>query len=504
MAADPLTAIPAIAALPPIDPATATALPGGALPAFLDPTLASRMQFGWTISVHILFAALSIGLAPFIVYFTYREVYGGAERYTHLREFWLKVFAIGFVMGTVTGIPMSFQFGTNWPRFAEVSGELIGGPLAFEAKMAFFLEAVFLGVLLFGKERVSDRQYVLSSVLVGVGAWLSGFWILVVNAWMQTPRGYEMVQRNGMEVAQLTDPAAAFLNPRFPWMYVHMMNASVIAVALIVAGVSAFFLWRERESEAWLSALRVAVVILLITAPFQAVHGDAYGRHVEETQPQKFAAMEAHYETGSADLHLFAIPKEPSAITDPRADNLWTISLPGLGSYLASGDFDEPVQGLDEYEETPPVAIVFWSFRFMVGLGFLFIGLALWGGLMAWRRSLTDSDRYLQAMMLASPLGFAALLTGWYVTEIGRQPWVVQGVLRTENAVSTGLTSAQATTTLAGFVILYVLLLGAFLYVVKLLVETELARVEGQEVDPSVWSRVPILGRAATDGGEAE
>src|SRR6056297_1013234 len=226
--------------------------------AFLSAELASRMQFGWTISVHIIFASLSIGLAPFIVYFTWKDVRTNEQRYTRLRSFWVKVFAAGFVMGTVTGIPMSFQFGTNFPQFAEVAGELIGGPLAFEAKMAFFLEAVFLGVLLYGRDRVRDRTYVLSSVLVGVGAWLSGFWILVVNAWMQTPRGYEMVQKNGMQIAQLTDPAAAFLNPRFPWMYVHMMNASVISVALIVAGVSAFFLWREPDTEAWNSALKLA------------------------------------------------------------------------------------------------------------------------------------------------------------------------------------------------------------------------------------------------------
>ncbi|WP_248517922.1 cytochrome ubiquinol oxidase subunit I [Salinarchaeum laminariae] len=478
-----------------------------ALPSFLSPELASRMQFGWTISVHILFASLSIGLAPFIVYFTWKDVRTGAEQYARLREFWVGIFAVGFVMGTVTGIPMSFQFGTNFPRFAEVSGELIGGPLAFEAKMAFFLEAVFLGVLLFGRERVSDRQYVLSSVLVGVGAWLSGFWILVVNAWMQTPRGYEMVQRNGQQVAQLTDPAAAFLNPRFPWMYVHMMNAAVIAVSLAVAGVAAFFLWRQRDSAAWGTALKLAVAILLVSAPFQAVHGDAYARHVEDTQPQKFAAMEAHYDTGQADLHLIAIPKEPDALTDPRAENLWTVSVPGVGSYLASGgDFDAEILGLNEYEENPPVAIVFWAFRFMVGLGFLFIGLALWGGLLAVRGRLTDSDRYLQAMMLASPLGFAAMLTGWYVTEIGRQPWVVQGVLRTEDAVSTSLGSAEATATLLGFVVLYCLLLAAFLYVCKLLVEAELARVEGRggdgAADGSVWSRVPILGSVA--GGDRE
>ncbi|MGQ3329474.1 cytochrome ubiquinol oxidase subunit I [Halorubrum sp. FL23] len=456
--------------------------------AALSPELASRAQFGWTISVHIIFASLSVGLAPFMVYFTYKDVRTDDERFAQLRSFWVTVFAVGFVMGTVTGIPMSFQFGTNFPQFSAVAGELIGGPLAFEAKMAFFLEAVFLGVLLYGRDRVSDRSYVASSVLVGVGAWLSGFWILVVNAWMQTPRGYEMITRNGMEVARLTDPIAAFFTPRMGWMYVHMINASVISVALLVGGVSAYIVWKKRDARAWNTALRLAVVILLVSAPLQAVHGDAYGRHVEDTQPQKFAAMEAHYETGSADLHLLAVPTSPEAMVDPRAENLITVSLPKLGSFLASGgDFDAEVIGLNEYEENPPVALVFWSFRVMVGLGFLFIALSLWGGYLFSRGRLSDSDWYLKAMIAASPLGYAALLTGWYVTEIGRQPWVIQGELKTSEAVSSTLTGTEATLTLIGFVVVYVGLLAAALYVLKWLVRAELRRLGREPSSDDRW-----------------
>jgi len=396
----------------------------------LSAEFASRVQFGWTISVHILFASLSIGLAPFIVYFTWKDVKTGDPQYARLREFWVKLFGIGFVMGTVTGIPMSFQFGTNFPVFAEAAGEMIGGPLAFEAKMAFFLEAVFLGVLLFGRERVSDRTFVLSSVLTGVGAWLSGFWILVVNAWMQTPQGFELVERNGMQIAQLTDPVAAFFTPRMPWMYVHMINASVISVTLLVAGVSAYFVWRKRNSEAWNTALRAAVVLLLLTAPLQAVSG---------------------------------------------------------------GDFSEEVVGLHEYDDNPPVALVFWSFRFMVGLGFLFIGLALWGGNLLRKGRLSESDRYLRAMILATPLGFAALLTGWYVTEIGRQPWVIQGVLKTQDAVSTTLTGAEATTTLVAFVALYIVLLAAFGFAFKWLIEGELVRMGVREESDTDRPRLPLV-----------
>jgi cytochrome d ubiquinol oxidase subunit I len=458
---------------------------------FLSPEFASRLQFGWTITVHILFASLSVGLAPFIVYVTWKDVRSGSERYARLREFWVKVFAAGFVMGTVTGIPMSFQFGTNFPVFSEFAGEMIGGPLAFEAKMAFFLEAVFLGVLLFGRERVSDRTYVLSSVLVGVGAWLSGFWILVVNSWMQTPRGFELVTRNGQEIAKLTDPVAAFLNPRLPWMYVHMINASVISVALLVAGVSAYLVWKNRDSEAWQSALKIAVLVLLVTAPLQALHGDAYARHVQDSQPQKFASMEAHYESGQADLHLIAIPTEIASLTDPRAENLFTISLPGVASFLAEGDLDAPIQGLDEYEENPPVALVFWSFRFMIGLGFLFIGLALWGGYLIWKDRLAQSTNFLRAIIMASPFGFMALLTGWYVTEIGRQPWVIQDNLRTGDAVSQSLTSAEATGTLALFVVLYVGLVAVALFVLKWLITAELDRMGVQKSARGRW-RGPI------------
>ncbi|WEL20290.1 cytochrome ubiquinol oxidase subunit I [Halorhabdus sp. BNX81] len=467
---------------------------------FLLPAeLASRLQFGWTISVHILFAALSIGLAPFIIYFTWKDVRTGSERYARLRSFWLNVFAAGFVMGTVTGIPMSFQFGTNFPGFSALAGELIGGPLAFEAKMAFFLEAVFLGVLLFGREKVSDRTYFLSSVLTGFGAWLSGFWILVVNAWMQTPQGYEMITRNGMEVAKLTDPIAAFFTPRMTWMYVHMINASVIAVALLVAGVAAYIVWKKRDAKAWHTALKIAVLLLIVAAPLQAVHGDAYGRHVEDTQPQKFAAMEAHYETGTADLHLFAIPTSPDAIMNPSEENLFAISLPRVGSFLASGgDFDAVVKGLDEYEQNPPVPLVFWSFRIMVGLGFLFIGLAFWGGYLIYRDRLSDSSLYLRAMIAASPLGYAALLTGWYVTEIGRQPWVVQGELKTGEAVSSTLSSTEATLSLAAFVVIYIGLVVAALYTLRWLIEGELDEL-GVEPAPDDHWYGPIPGVTSDD-----
>ncbi|MFC4439069.1 MULTISPECIES: cytochrome ubiquinol oxidase subunit I [Natrialbaceae] len=442
----------------------------------IDPVLASRLQFAIAITIHILFASLSVGLAPYLVYFTVQEVRTGEDRYRKLREFWTKVFAVGFVMGTVTGIPMSFMFGTNFSQFSTVAGELIGGPLSFEAKMAFFLEAIFLGILLFGRDRVSGRFYTLSAFFVALGAWLSAFWILVVNSWMQTPRGYEVATNGGTEIVRMTDPLAAFFTPRFPWMFVHMQNAAIISVTLLVAGVAAYFVWQNRESETWNTALRVAVGVLLLTSAFQVVHGDMYGRHVADTQPQKFAAMEAHYDTErGADLHIIAIPTSLEAITDPRADNLYTVSIPYLTSYLASGgDPTAEVTGLDDFEyESPPVAIVFWSFRIMVGLGFWFVFLGTWGAYERWRGGLRDSPRYLIATMLSAPLGFVALVTGWYVTEVGRQPWLIQGVLKTSDGVSPALDGTEALLTLVGVSGSYLFLLGIFLCIVRRLVTAE-------------------------------
>ena len=446
---------------------------------FLSPELASRAQFGWAITIHIIFATLSVGLAPFLVYFVVKEVRTGKERYVRLRKFWTKIFAVGFIMGTVTGIPMSFLFGMNFASFSEAAGELIGGPLTFEAQMAFFLEAVFLGVLLFGRERVSDLVYVFSSLMVAVGAWLSAFWILVVNSWMQTPQGHEMVGSDP-PIAELTDPVAAFFTPRLPWMYAHMQLAAVLTVALLIAGLAAYFVWKNGDSDTWNKALKVAVAVILVTSMAQVVQGDLYGGHVEQTQPQKFAAMEAHYETGPADLHIIAIPTELESFTDPRADNLYTISIPYLASFLASGgDPSAEITGLNDFEyESPPVAWVFWSFRVMVGLGFWFLILGLWGGYRLWRGGLSDDDRYLKALMVSSPLGFVAVITGWYVAEIGRQPWIIQDELTTAEGVSPALGSTEATATLIAFIVGYLLLMGVFLYVLKRLISEEADRHE--------------------------
>jgi len=442
----------------------------------IDPVIASRLQFAVTTIVHIIFPVMSMGLAPFLIYFTWKDIRTDEQVYEQLREFWTKIFAVSFVVGTVTGIVLEFEFGTNFAAFSTAAGELFGGPLAIEGMMAFMLEATFLGIFVFGRERVTDRLYMLSSVFVGLGTWLSAVWILIANSWMQTPRGFEMATKHGQPVVLLVDPIAAYANPRFPWMYVHMQNAALLSVALFMAGVAAYFVWTNRDTEFWRKTMKISLAVLLISAPFQAIHGDAYGRHVAETQPQKFAAMEAQYDTeSSVGLKLLAFPTSLDDITDPRAESLFVIELPFLASILASGgDPGAEITGLNDIStEDPPVAIVFWAFRAMVGLGMWFILLAFWGGFRWYQGRLFDDDLLAKALVGSSLLGILTVELGWIVTEVGRQPWVIQGVMKTSAGVSPGLTGAEALVTLAGFVGVYTALLVLYGYVVTRLIREE-------------------------------
>jgi cytochrome d ubiquinol oxidase subunit I len=474
----------------------------------VDPVTASRLQFATTTIVHIIFPVMSMGLGPFLVYFTWKEIRGTDPVYEQLRRFWSKIFAVSFVVGTVTGIVLEFEFGTNFGAFSTTAGELFGGPLAIEGMMAFMLEATFLGIFLFGRERVSDALYMVSGVAVALGSWLSAVWILIANSWMQTPRGFEVVTENGHRIVKLTDPVAAYLNPRFPWMYVHMQNAAMESVALFMAGVAAYYVFRHYvwdyhvpDVDFWEKSLKIALLVLLVTAPFQVLQGDAYGRHVAETQPQKFAAMEAVWETDSyVPEYLFAFPMNLDQLLDPRAKELFGIGIPGGASWLASGgDPTATIQGLDEFEGPhPPVALVFWSFRLMVGLGFWFVLLAFWGGYRWWRGQLREDDLLHKALMGSSLLGIVAVETGWIVTEVGRQPWLIQGVMKTSEGVSPGLTGAEATLTLAGFVLGYLALLTLYVYVVLRIIRAGPTPVEeftGTDDETGT-------GAVAADGGD--
>lgn len=442
----------------------------------LDPVIASRVQFALTVIVHIIFPVVSMGLAPFLIYFTWKDIRSDKVIYEQLRRFWTRIFAVSFATGTVTGLVLEFEFGTNFAAFSTTAGELFGGPLALEGMMAFMLEATFLGIFVFGRERVSDRLYFLSSIAVGLGTWLSAVWILVANSWMQTPRGFELVMEDGQPIVHLVDPIAAYLNPRFPWMFVHMQNAAAESVALIMAGIGAYYVFRHHvwgypidNIEFWEATLKIALVVLVITAPLQAIHGDLYARHIVETQPQKFAAMEAIWETDSyVPEYIVAFPTSIQDLLDPRAKEIFGLGIPGGASWLASGgDPQATIQGLNEFEgPQPPVAIVFWSFRIMVALGFWFILLAFWGVYRWWRGELYEDDLLHKALMLSAPLGLIAVELGWIVTEVGRQPWVIQGVMKTSDSVSPGLTGAEATATLVGFAIVYLGLLTLYTYVI--------------------------------------
>ena len=448
----------------------------------LEPVAASRLQFAVTTIVHIIFPVMSMGLAPFLIYFTWKDIRTGKPIYEQLRRFWTKIFAISFVVGTVTGIVLEFEFGTNFAVFSTAEGDLFGGPLALEGMMAFMLEATFLGIFVFGRQRVGNVLYMISAVAVGIGTWLSAVWILVANSWMQTPRGYELVSENGQQVVTLVDPLAAYLNPRFIWMYVHMQNAAVESVALVLAGLGAYFVFRHHiwgypieNVEFWETTLKFGLIALIITAPLQVLHGDLYARHVFETQPQKFAAMEAIWETESyVPEYILAFPTSMENLLDPRAKDIFGIGIPGGASWLASGgDPQATIRGLEEFEgPQPPVALVFWSFRAMVGLGFWFILLAVWGGYRWVRGQLLEDDLLHLALMASTPLGIFAVHLGWVVTEVGRQPWIIQDIMKTSAGVSSDLTGTEATVTLAGFTVVYLALLVLYLYVVARIVRS--------------------------------
>jgi cytochrome d ubiquinol oxidase subunit I len=388
----------------------------------VDPVFASRLQFAITTVVHIIFPVMTMGLAPFLIYFTWRDIRTGEAIYEQLRRFWTRIFALSFVVGTVTGIVLEFEFGTNFAAFSSAAGELFGGPLALEGMMAFMLEATFLGIFVFGRDRVGDALYMVSAVAVGVGTWLSAVWILIANSWMQTPRGFEQAGHGNELTITLVDPVAAYLNPRFPWMFVHMQSAAVESVALVMTGLGAYFVYRHYVWEYpvehvgfWEKTLKIGLVALLITAPFQVAHGDLYARHVFETQPQKFAAMEAIWETDSyVPEYIVAFPTNLGDLLDPRAKEIFGIGIPGGASWLASGgDPQAQIRGLEEFQDPQPsVAIVLWAFRAMVAPGSWFAPLAVSGGFRWIRGEVREDNLLLQAMMVSAPLGILTVELG--------------------------------------------------------------------------------------------
>ncbi|TNF01114.1 MAG: cytochrome ubiquinol oxidase subunit I [Gammaproteobacteria bacterium] len=423
----------------------------------LDPLILSRMQFAFVVSFHAIFPVFTIGLASYIAVLEGLAYKTENPVWTKLSGFWTKVFAVVFGMGVVSGIVMSFQFGTNWSNFAQASANFLGPILSYEVITAFFLEAAFLGVLLFGRDKVPPGLHLFAAIMVATGTFISSFWILSANSWMQTPAGFEL--RDG--VFHVTSWSEAIFNPSFPYRFMHMALASFLTGSFVVAGVSAWYLLRGREVEANRKALSMCLWLLLFIAPAQLVVGDFHGLNTLEHQPTKVAAMEGNWETSShVPLLLFAIPDQENQ------ENLYEIGIPSLASMILTHKWDGVVPGLKDVPvaEQPPVAIVFWSFRVMVGLGVLMILFAVAGLFLRAGGRYYKSTWYLQGLRFMSISPFLAVLSGWFVTEIGRAPWLVYGIMDQASAVTPSLTGGMALFTLIGYVIVYALVFTAGVY----------------------------------------
>ena len=423
----------------------------------MDAIALARIQFALNISFHILFPAITIGLAWLLLYFRARYTLTRDEAWEYAYYFWVKVFALTFAIGVVSGVTMSFQFGTNWPGFIERAGNITGPLLGYEVLTAFFIEATFLAVMLFGKDRVSNRMHLIATFLVAAGTTVSAFWILSLNSWMQTPQGHEIV--DGEFVAR--DWLAIIFNPSFPYRLTHMVLASLLTSAFLIAGVSAWRTIRGLDGPATAKVLRTGVLLAAAIAPMQIVVGDLHGLNTFEHQPAKVAAIEAVWETeAGAAFTLFAIPDET------ERTNRFAIEIPRAASLILTHSSTGVVPGLDEFEnEHPPVALVFYSFRIMLTVGIMMLAISWWTG-SSLVRGRELSSRQLRALSVMTFSGWVATLAGWYVTEIGRQPWIVYGQLPVADVAAAHAPGTVAGT-LVAYAALYATLLAAYIGTLK-------------------------------------
>ncbi len=428
----------------------------------LDAVLLARIQFAFTIIWHIIFPAFTIGLSAYIATLCVMWLKTGTARYRVLAQFWTRIFAVSFAMGVVSGIVLSYQFGTNWSRFSAVLGNVIGPMIGYEVLVAFFLEATFLGVLLFGWNRVPPWLHTLSAVAVAVGTLTSAFWILSANSWMQTPAGYEM--RDG--VAYPLDWLAIVFNPSFPYRFAHMVTAAYLTASFVVLAVGARYLLAGRHLEHGRTMVRMAVGFVAIVAPLQLVIGDQHGLNTLAHQPLKVAAIEAHWDGDKpAELVLFGWP-------DERAEtNRFAVTIPHAGSLVLTHSWNGLIPGLKSVppQDRPPVVPAFFAFRIMVGIGLLMIAAGLSGAWLWWRGRLFATRWYLWPAQHAWWIGFVAVICGWIVTETGRQPWVAYGVLRTAEAASP-IAAHTVATTLVLFVLVYAVVLAMGIYYINHLI----------------------------------
>jgi cytochrome d ubiquinol oxidase subunit I len=439
----------------------------------MDPIDLARIQFAANISFHILFPSITIALGWILFYFKCRHHRGGDARWMLAYGFWVKVFALSFALGVVSGITMSFQFGTNWPGYMLKVGNVAGPLLGYEVLTAFFLEATFLGIMLFGRRRVSERMHTIATFLVAFGTTLSAFWILALNSWMQTPTGHEIIDG----VVHARDWWAIVFNPSFPYRLVHVLIASGLTATFLVAGLSAYRWLRDDRGEDVRAALRTAVFSAALLIPLQIFVGDQHGLNTLEHQPAKIAAMEGVWKTEKgAPALLFGWP---NAVT---RSNDYAIGIPGLAALILTHDLDGEIRGLDDFDDHPPVAPVFWAFRVMVGVGMAMLAVAWW---VAWRlaRRRELSTWQARALIAMTFSGWIATLAGWYVTEIGRQPWLVTGILRTADAAS-ATPAPMIAISLGGYLSLYAVLIVAYVAVLFHMARKAAAGHPAQAADP--------------------
>jgi cytochrome d ubiquinol oxidase subunit I len=440
----------------------------------LDPVLLARLQFAFTITFHIIFPAFTIGLSAYIATLGVMWLRTGVEHYHLLVRFWTKIFAVSFAMGVVSGIVLSYQLGTNWSRFSAVAGNVVGPLIGYEVLTAFFLEATFLGVMLFGWNRVPPWLHVLAAIIVALGTLLSAFWILAANSWMQTPTGHEI--RNGIIVP--VDWLSVIFNPSFPYRLAHMVTAAYLTTSFVVLAVGARYLLTGRHIEEARTMLRMAVGFIAIVAPLQVLLGDLHGLNTAKHNPIKIAAIEAHWDGSQpADFHILAWPNEKAERND------FAISIPRAGSLLITHDPNGLFPGLKSVpaSDRPPVTLVFYAFRLMVAIGFAMVATG-WVGLWLWRQGrLFNTAWFLRPAANVWWAGFVAVIAGWVVTESGRQPWLVHGLLRTADAISP-VPSASIATTLALFIIVYGIIFSMGIYYINRLIHRGL---EGMSIAPA-------------------
>ena len=426
----------------------------------MDVVIADRIQFAFTVMFHYLFPITTMGLVPFVALYTIKAARGDAGAAKAAR-FWTKIFAVNFAIGVVTGIPMEFQFGTNWAQFSARSGSVIGQPLAMEGIYAFFIESIFLGVLFYGRNRLPSMLHAASAVVVWFGAWLSGFFITATDAWMQHPVGYRIAEGGVIEMSSL---AAVLFSPFAWWQYVHVITGALITGGFVVAGVGAYYLLSHREPELAPRFVRSGTIVALIFSLLAIFPtGDRNGANVTEYQPIKLAAMEGLFDsTQGAPLAIIGMPDTKNGtLIDP-------ILVPDVLSFLAYGNFNAPVKGLHAYatELWPPVDLTYYAYHLMVGLGTIFVAVSALSAFLLWRKRLYRSRLMLWLLMLIMPFPYIANEAGWTTTEVGRQPWIIYGIMRTADAASPTVVTGETIFTTIGFAGMYFLLGVLFLFLV--------------------------------------